>query len=170
MPRKISKKYCFKKARLAVQGKILLLLALWLIMGCGVSDEEVASPNGDPKGGFYSLAVLNRFESGLDAELARGKELYLSNCAICHGESGDGKGFNAYNLKSNFGIQPFDFTASNGLAQLSLDEVRKAITYGGPAVNKSQYMPPWGGLLKDQQIADLIAFVQTLAERRGSTE
>lgn len=138
-------------------------------MGCGVSDEEVVSPNGDPKGSFYSLAVLNRFESGLDAELARGKELYSNICAICHGESGDGKGFNAYNLKSNFGIQPFDFTDSNGVAQLSLDEVKKAITYGGPAVNKSQYMPPWGGVFTDQQIADLTAYIRTLPDGRNGT-
>jgi len=138
-------------------------------MGCGVSDEEVVSPNGDPKGSFYTLAVLNRFESGLDAESARGKELYLSYCAICHGESGDGKGFNAYNLKSNFGIEPFDFTDVSGVAQLDLDEVRKTITHGGPAVNKSQYMPPWGGVFTDWQIAALTVYIRTLPDGRNDT-
>lgn len=142
-----------------VRGKILPFLAFLLIMGCGPSDEEVVFPNGDPTGAFYSLAVLNRFDSGLNREMARGKELYLENCAICHGESGDGKGFNAYNLNSNFGVQPFNFTDATAVARTTFDEVKKAVTYGGPAVKKSRYMPPWGSTFSKYDLACITDYV-----------
>jgi mono/diheme cytochrome c family protein len=156
MVKRISKTYAFNLRR-RVQGKRLLLLALLSIMGCGASDEEFVSPNGDASGGFYAFAVLNRFEPGFTAEMANGKELYLKNCVICHGVSGDGKGFNAYNLKSNFGVEPFDFT--DATAQITFDEVKKAIISGGPAVNKSQYMPPWGATLIEYDLACITSYV-----------
>lgn len=140
-------------------GNMLLPLAFLLAIGCGPSDEEVFSPNGDPSGTFYSLAVLHRYDPGLDAEKTRGKDLYVRKCAICHGESGDGKGFNAYNLKSNFGIQPFDFTDSEAVVRVSLDEVRKAIASGGRAVKRSQYMPPWGRTFSKYDLACLASYV-----------
>ncbi|MEE8381867.1 MAG: c-type cytochrome [Thermodesulfobacteriota bacterium] len=158
MANKTIKKYRFQ-AQEIVPGKILLFLALLLIIGCGLADQEVVSPNADPAGTFYSLAVLNRFDPGLNPETARGKELYLQNCFICHGESGDGKGFNAYNLKSNFGVQPFNFTDSSAVAKTSFDAVIRAITYGGPAVNKSQYMPPWGSTFSAYDLACTSSYV-----------
>jgi hypothetical protein len=151
-----------KKFRLQgrwIKGKALLALTFLLIVSCGPSDEEVASPNGDPKGAFYSLAVLNRFDHGINREMARGKELYSQYCVICHGQSGDGKGFNAYNLKSNFGVQPFDFTDAAAVDQTTFDEIKKAITHGGPAVDKSQYMPPWGNVMSEYDLASLTDYV-----------
>lgn len=153
-----------KKNRLQsrlINGKALLVLTFLLIAGCGPSDEEevYVYPNGDPSGTFYSLAVVNRFDPGLNLDMARGKELYFQYCVVCHGDSGDGKGFNAYNLKSNFGVQPFDFTDSDTAAQTTVDEIKKAITYGGPEVNKSQYMPPWGGVLSEYDLDSLTDYV-----------
>jgi hypothetical protein len=158
MVKRISKKTGYQE-KLVAPGKILLLVALLWIIGCVSSDDEVVSPSGDPAGTFYSLAVLNRFDSGINRETARGKELYVKNCVICHGESGDGKGFNAYNLKSHFGVQPFDFTDSTAVARTTLDEVKKAIAYGGTAVNKSQYMPPWGFTFSKYDLACVTSYV-----------
>lgn len=153
-----SKKNWFQAGLL--KGKALFFLTLILMIGCGPSDEEEVDPNGDPTGTFYSLAVVNRFGTGINLEMARGKELYSRYCVICHGASGDGKGFNAYNLKSHFGVEPFDFTDSTAVAQTTVDEIKKAITYGGPAVNKSQYMPPWGGVLDEYDLACLTDYVR----------
>jgi hypothetical protein len=162
----IRKKY-WLQARLVVKGKVLLLL-MSLLISCGPSEEEVVSPTGDPTGSFYSLAVLNRFDSGLNRDMARGKELYSQYCVICHGESGDGKGFNAYNLKSNFGVQPFNFTDSTAVAQITFDEVRKAITYGGTAVDRSQYMPPWGTTFSEYDLVCLTDYVwHSLMNKEG---
>lgn len=145
MANKINKRYQFKERKF-VKETIVSLLFFLLIASCGSSDHlKVASRNGNSKGTFHSLAVINRFASGLNVETARGEDLYLQKCSVCHGNSGDGKGFNAYNLKSNFGVEPFNFKVSEDNALLlSRNEVKKATTYGGLAVNKSQYMPPWG--------------------------
>lgn len=145
--------------RIGNMGKILLLFASLSIMGCGSSDEETGSPNGDPSGAFYSLAVLDRFGDGVSAEMARGKDLYSHYCVVCHGESGDGEGFNAYNLKTNFGVQPFNFTDPPGAPQVTFVEIKKAIEGGGPAVNRSQYMPPWGATFSRYDLASLADYV-----------
>lgn len=84
----------------------------------------------------------------------------MQKCYICHGKSGDGKGFNAYNLKSNFDVEPFNFKAPSDNALLpSLEEIIKAIAYGGPAVNKSQYMPPWGMTFIEYDINCITSYV-----------
>ncbi|MEE8399611.1 MAG: c-type cytochrome [Desulfobacterales bacterium] len=145
--------------RMGIMGRILVILASLLISGCGSSDEVTVSPNGDSSGTFYASAVLNRFDPGLNAERARGKELYLHYCVVCHGESGDGEGFNAYNLKTNFSVQPFDFTDPSGSAQATFAEIKTAIVDGGPAVKRSEYMPPWGATFSEYDSAGLADYV-----------
>lgn len=145
------------RANAMVNWKVGLLFSLFFVFGCASSDEEKTSPNGDPSGTFYSLAVLDRFDHGISRETARGEALYSQYCVICHGEAGDGKGFNAYNLKSNFGVEPFDFT--DATAQITFDDVKKAINYGGLSVNKSQYMPPWGATFTEYDLACITSYV-----------
>lgn len=145
--------------RMRISGKILLFFTFLIIIGCGFSDEATISPNGNPKGTFYSLTVLNRFEPGLDAEKTRGKDLYSFYCTVCHGESGDGQGLNAYNLKSQFGVQPFNFTDVSAATQASYAEVKKVIARGGPAANKSRYMPPWSPMFSEYDLACLADYV-----------
>ncbi len=148
------------------QAKVVLLAVVWL--GCGSSsvNKETTVLYGDTTGTFYSLAIKNRFEAGENLEIVHGKELYQQYCVICHGESGDGNGFNAYNLKSNFGVQPFDFTDSSAVAQLLFDEIEKAVAFGGPAVGKSPYMPPWGETLNAYDLACLDNFVWHVLMRK----
>ena len=151
------------QAKIKSIGKALFPVTLFLItslwIGCGSSDNPNLYAGGDPKGTFYSLAVSNRFDTGQDAQKAIGKELYLSYCAVCHGESGDGQGLNAYNLKSQFGVQPLNFTDSAASSRISYDEVTKAIRGGGAAVNKSQYMHPWGATFSEYDLACLADYV-----------
>ena len=36
---------------------------------------------------------------------------------------------------------------------------------GGASMGRSQYMPPWGEELTDEQIADVVAYLQSINER-----
>ena len=47
---------------------------------------------------------------------------------------------------------------------LTDDYLFKVIKFGGAAVGKSPMMAPVGGLLSDQQIRNVIAFIRSLAK------
>ena len=170
MLKRINKENSPKRARLTLEGITLVLLTLFVIMGCGVSDQEPVYPHGDPAGPFYSLAVLKRFDPAMNPEMARGKEIFAQYCAICHGDSGDGKGFNAYNLKSNFGVSPFDFTDQAVVDQTTFDEVKVAIISGGLAVNRSRYMPPWGFTFSEYDLACVTSWAWHSLMKKGKIE
>lgn len=159
MANKLYKIFRFKSLKI-VKRTILTLTALFLIAGCSPPDQpQTASPGMESGDTFYSLAVLNRFGSGLNTETARGRELYLQKCYICHGKSGDGKGFNAYNLKSNFGVEPFNFKTKADKDFPPIEEIKRAISGGGPAVKKSQFMPPWGSTFIAYDIECITSYV-----------
>jgi len=56
--------------------------------------------------GLLLLALRGVPASASDALLARGRAVYEANCAVCHGERGDGAGHAAH----MFRVQPRDFT------------------------------------------------------------
>lgn len=91
--------------------------------------------------------------------VARGAELYGVYCATCHGKTGDGDGPAAAGLDPK-PTRHSDGNLMNGLSDAYLEKV---IREGGAAVGKSPMMAAWGGSLTDAQIADVVAFIRTLA-------
>ena len=92
-------------------------------------------------------------------DASRGAPLYATNCASCHGPKGDGDG------PVGAALNPKPAKHSDGALMNAIPnaEVFKAIKEGGAAVGKSAMMAPWGGVLTDDQIWDLVAFVRSLA-------
>ena len=68
-----------------------------------------------------------------NSDLARGREVYEANCAICHGEKGDGKGMAVHHFETrpqNFRTGRFKFRSTPS-GSLPLDEdLFKTITQG----------------------------------------
>lgn len=86
-----------------------------------------------------------------------GREVYGHYCQTCHGDSGAGDGFNAFNLDPH----PRDF--SDPAFQKKTDaDIRDAIRRGGAGVGLSPLMPPWGRTLNNRQIDDVILYLRTL--------
>jgi copper transport protein len=82
--------------------------------------------------------------------VAAGKELYMQNCAVCHGDSGHGDGPAARALNP----QPFDLTVHVGL---HADGVLWGwITDGIPRTA----MPSWKDKLTDQQRWELVDYMR----------
>jgi len=92
-------------------------------------------------------------------DIDAGKRIFAAYCAVCHGTGGRGDG----PLTSMFGPRPFDFTDQAGMAARRDIELYEAIFGGGEAIGKSTVMPRWGGLLQEQEMWDVIAYVRTLA-------
>jgi len=92
-----------------------------------------------------------------------GADLYRTYCVQCHGIRGGGNGVNVRDMS----VQPRNHTDAEGMGGISDQEAFKAIKEGGPAVTKSVLMPPWGGVLSDAQIQELVTYLRALCKCKG---
>lgn len=107
---------------------------------------------------FYSAQARETGQS--KAQLERGKKLYLSYCASCHGVDASGKGPVASALKQ----PPPDlrrFQAKAG--QFPAEELRKKIAgdLSLPVHGKSD-MPVWGMVLSREDINNLVKYLESI--------
>ena len=86
-----------------------------------------------------------------------GKAVYQARCTGCHGPNGRGDGPAAAALAD---VKPQDFRADTLLAARDWDGVFSRISEGGQSVHGSS-MPPWGILLSEGEIWDLVAYLAT---------
>ena len=93
-------------------------------------------------------------------DAAKGKAAFQQYCAGCHGSAGKGDG------PAGAAINPKPKDLSDKALNRSLkdDYLVKLIKEGGLAVGKSPLMPKMGGTLKDSDVADLVAFIRSLAK------
>lgn len=83
-------------------------------------------------------------------------KLYDTYCAQCHGIQRNGKGVNTIGLS----VQPRDHSDTVAMASLPRDQMIRAISDGGAAVNKSALMPSWSSVLTHEQIEDMADYLQ----------
>ncbi len=98
----------------------------------------------------------------LPYEAGLGRITFTHYCRTCHGESGAGDGFNAYNLDPH----PRDLSDPEFQKKKTDAELADAIRRGGAGVGLSALMPPWGHTLSDRQIGDLVLYLRTLPALR----
>ena len=108
--------------------------------------------------GLALILILGMSAALEAADAEQGRLLYRENCAQCHGLEGSGKGINAPHLE----VAPRNHTDYEEMNARTNEELFKAISDGGQAVNKSVLMPNWGHTLSEQDINDLIAFLRKL--------
>jgi mono/diheme cytochrome c family protein len=93
-------------------------------------------------------------------DAAKGAPKYAELCASCHGAKGCADG----PLAATLNPKPAKHCDGNVMNPLSDEYLFKVIKLGGAAVGKSPLMAPWSGALSDAQIADVVAYVRTLAD------
>ena len=91
-------------------------------------------------------------------EVRLGKVTFTHYCQTCHGETGAGDGFNAFNLDPH----PRDLSDPQFQKKKSDAELADAIQRGGAGVGLSALMPPWGHTLSARQIDELVLYLRTL--------
>ena len=106
-----------------------------------------------------SLLVMMLFHisSFAAGDAAKGKESFNQICASCHGESGAGDGVAAAALDP----KPRDLSDGAYVSTLTDEHLFKVIKEGGASVGKAPLMPAWGGVLSDDKIWDVIAYIRT---------
>jgi mono/diheme cytochrome c family protein len=120
----------------------LLLLAA---VGCG----KAATPAPKPAPGKVS--------ANSSYELRLGRHVYQHYCLTCHGETGAGDGFNAFNLDP----RPRDLSDPAFQKKKTDGELADAIRRGGTGIGLSSLMPPWGRTLSNSDVDNVIRYVRT---------
>jgi cytochrome c len=110
-----------------------------------------------PLSALCLLPLLSTPASAADA--AKGATLYAQRCAMCHGEKGAGDGALAATLPE--GQKPRNLSGGNNKYATDDAKLKEIIKKGGAAVGLSVLMPAQADL-NDEQIGDLVAFVNSL--------
>jgi mono/diheme cytochrome c family protein len=95
----------------------------------------------------------------LRGDPAAGALLYSTYCASCHGPEGKGDGPVAATLSP----RPANHADHVYMGTLSDEHIYKVISQGGASVGKSPLMAPWAGVVNDEGIRDLIAYIRKLS-------
>ena len=100
------------------------------------------------------LADLVVYLSVLKDPVSRGEMVFKTNCILCHGVNGDGKG----RASELFHPPPANLTRSD-----KNDMYKKMIiTMGGAAMGRSEVMPIWGEQLGEDEIDDVVSYLRTI--------
>jgi mono/diheme cytochrome c family protein len=111
---------------------------------------------------FNSLTDRQRWDvvaylyslSNPQGRILQGEELYLENCASCHGEKGNGKGTQATSLST----PPTNFTDQELMAELSGEQLFQAISEG-----ISPDMPAYAEQFSPKELWALSAYLRSLS-------
>ncbi len=87
--------------------------------------------------------------------LAAARDLYLENCAQCHGEKGKGDGPQA----AMYSVKPADFTNAQTMGEMTDGEIFYKMSEG------RQPMPPFKKSLSEEKRWQLVRFLRTFAPK-----
>ena len=142
-----------KRARAA------LAFALLVTGACGGDSSKTASAPAENAVTTPSTPAPAAPSGKLRGDAAAGAHTYATYCASCHGAGGKGDGPAAATLP----VRPANHTDHVYMGSLSDEHLYKVISQGGASVGKSPLMAPWGGVVNDEGIRDLIAFIRNLS-------
>ncbi len=148
--------------------KLFLLFTALLLAGCGgAAGNNPQSSFPMMMGGGGGSGMMQRHHAqvpeeyaGLtapevtDESLVRGAEIYKTNCASCHGETGLGDG------PAGTALNPLPAPIAHTSQMLSDDLLFYRVSEGGVPFQTS--MPAWKGVLTEEQRWDVIAYVRVL--------
>jgi mono/diheme cytochrome c family protein len=135
------------------------LLTLTPIVGCALALSSCGGGEGD--------SGASASKPSVPGSIARGKELFDLNCALCHGESGAGDGPGAAGLAvqpRNLNTEPYKYVEIGG--HPSEAEALVAYLKVGRIENG---MPPYSHL-SEADLGSLALYVESLRPRAGFVE
>lgn len=125
-----------------------------VLLGMVVVGLVVTDGSSPARPGAAEIPAANPL-AGDQAAIREGQSWYRAVCSVCHGGRADGAGERG---------QGADLTKfSKGFKQF-VETVKKGRQVPGRAL----IMPPWGGVLTDQQIYQIGAYLETLASAEAN--
>lgn len=104
------------------------------------------------------LAVVFGVAVAADADYGR---IYSQNCAVCHGEKGDGRS----RAQNGLNPPPRDFTSAEAARELDRDRMIRSVTFGRPGTA----MVPWGNRLTSTEIAGVVDYIRATFMRPAAS-
>lgn len=138
---------------------VILIVALAASIAFVVAGSMAADQGEGGKGGKSAKPAEARPPAD-SVNIAAGAKTFASLCVLCHGASGKGDGPGSKGLNP----KPRNFTDPTQFKSKTDEELFKVIQRGGASAKLSAAMPPWGAVLKRDQIWQVIAYVHTLAK------
>jgi len=122
--------------------------------------------------GRYQLTASTRNELGKPIELKveeialgyeeiLGRELSEKYCARCHDQESTPERLSNYD---NLAVKPHPLNEGDTLNSISDGDLTAIIEHGGPALNKSPLMPPYGYTLSKAEIHALISYMRMISD------
>jgi mono/diheme cytochrome c family protein len=100
-------------------------------------------------------------EIALGYQQTLGRRLNDQYCDRCHNAESSAEKVSNYD---NLEVKPHPFSEGDTLNKLSDADLTAIISYGGPALNRSALMPPWGNTLKKSDVQALIAYIRAVSD------
>ena len=100
-------------------------------------------------------------EIALGYQEVLGRELNDQYCVRCHNPESTPERVSNYD---NLEVKPHPFSEGDTLNRMSDADLLAIISHGGPALNKSALMPPYGYTLSKTDIQALIAYIRTISD------
>jgi mono/diheme cytochrome c family protein len=148
------------KSRFQLLGPVLLLLAAG-----ACSRHKAAAPAAPAAAAVPATPTAEApvAEASLSYELRLGRGVYQHHCQTCHGETGSGDGFNAFNVDPH----PRDLSDPAFQKAKTDADLKDAIQRGGLGVGLSAMMPPYGKTLSPEQVDQVVEYLRTLKRTGG---
>lgn len=113
-----------------------------------------------------ALATLLAPANALAGDAEAGKTTYTASCVSCHGETGKGDGPVGQVLPPpkprDFAVGDFKFDTDEDGTPGSDADLKAVIAKGAGAFGGNQMMAAWSGLLSDEDIDNVVAYIRTL--------
>ena len=127
-------------------------------LGAPPGRYEVTAASNDKAGKTFVLKVTE-LAAGYQQQL--GYELQDQYCARCHDPESSPQRVSNYD---NLAVKPHAFTEGETLNNFSDADLIAIISHGGPALNRSALMPPYGVTLSRSEVQALISYIRLVSD------
>jgi mono/diheme cytochrome c family protein len=123
----------------------------------GITASSTPGPTPQESTPAHASGQRSSAKAASEKAQARAKEIYTVDCALCHGDTGDGK----TDLAKDMQLTLKDWTDPKSLATMSDADMFKFIRTG------NDKMPPEpDGRAKDDEVKSLILYIRNLAKQQ----